>query len=67
MKKPITEIGLDLVKSVLQVHEIDEDDEIVCRRKLSQSRVLAHFAKLELCLVSMETKWICRVLARWSR
>ena len=41
MKKTITTIGLDLAKSVFQVHGIDETGEVVARRKLSRSRVLS--------------------------
>ena len=38
MKKAITEIGLDLAKSVFQVHGIDAKGEIVCRRAPSDRR-----------------------------
>ncbi len=54
MKKDISVVGLDLAKSVFQVHGIDDDGEVVVRRKLSRSRVLAYFIKLAPCLVGME-------------
>ena len=40
MKKNITTIGLDLAKSVFQVHGVDADGEILVRRKFSRSRLL---------------------------
>ena len=64
MKKTITTIGLDLAKSVFQVHGIDEAGEVVARRKLSRSRVLSFFAKLEPCLVGMEA---CATAHYWGR
>jgi len=54
MKKRIAVIGLDLAKSVFQVHGVDVDGEVVARRKLFRSRVLTYFGKLEPCLVGME-------------
>ncbi|MEM6900992.1 MAG: IS110 family transposase, partial [Pseudomonadota bacterium] len=39
MDKSITVIGLDLAKSVFQVHGINAEGEVVVRRKLSRSRV----------------------------
>ena len=64
MKKPITVIGLDLAKSVFQVHGVDAEGGIICRRKLSRSRVLAYFSKLEPCLVGMEA---CATAHHWAR
>lgn len=54
MKKLIATVGLDLAKSVFQVHGIDADEQVVVRRKLSRSRLLGYFAKLPPCLVGME-------------
>ena len=64
MKKDITVVGLDLAKSVFQVHGIDEDGEVVVRRKLSRSRVLAYFVNLRPCLVGMEA---CATAHHWAR
>lgn len=64
MKKIITVIGLDLAKSVFQVHGIDAEGEVVVRRKLSRSRLLAYFSKLERCLVGMEA---CATAHHWGR
>ncbi len=64
MKKPIVTIGLDLAKSVFQVHGIDAEGEVVVRRKLSRSRLLDYFIKLEPCLVGMEA---CATAHHWGR
>jgi len=64
MDKSITVIGLDLAKSVFQVHGINAEGEVVVRRKLSRSRVLAYFNQLEPCLVGMEA---CATAHYWGR
>jgi transposase len=50
----ITTIGLDLAKSVFQVHAVDAAGNVVIRKALRRSQVLPFFAKLEPCLVGME-------------
>src|SRR6476620_9851111 len=47
-------VGLDIAKSVFQVHGIDATGTVVVRRKLSRGRVLAFFEALPRCLVGME-------------
>ena len=42
----ITTIGLDIAKSVFQVHGVDAAGEVVIRRKLKRRSVLAFFQKL---------------------
>jgi transposase len=64
MKQQITVIGLDLAKSVFQVHGISDDGEVITRRKLSRSRVLDYFGKLSPCLVGMEA---CATAHHWAR
>jgi hypothetical protein len=41
MMSNITTIGLDIAKSVFQVHAVDSAGEVVVRRKLTRGRVLA--------------------------
>lgn len=45
-------IGLDIAKSVFQVHGVDADGQVVIRRKLKRRYVLAFFQKLptHLCI-----------------
>jgi transposase len=53
MDQPIT-IGLDLAKSVFQVHGVSADGTAVLRRQLRRGQVLAFFARLDPCLIGME-------------
>jgi len=57
-------VGVDLAKSVLQVHGIGGQGQVVLRRKLSRSKLLAFFEKLPRCLVGMET---CASANYWAR
>src|SRR5260370_22689675 len=49
-----TTIGIDIAKSVLQVHGVDAAGEMVIRRQLKRRYVLAFFEKLPPCLVGIE-------------
>jgi transposase len=51
----ITTIGLDIAKSVFQVHGVDAGGQAVIRRRLKRRYVLAFFQKLSPCLVGIET------------
>jgi transposase len=50
----ITTIGLDIAKSVFQVHGVDAEGKVVIRRQLKRRYVLAFFQKLPPCLVGIE-------------
>ena len=60
----ISTIGLDLAKSVFQVHGADASGAPVLRKKLRRDAVLGFFAKLEPCLVAMEA---CAGAHYWAR
>ena len=60
----ISTIGLDLAKSVFQVHAINDAGEVVVRKALRRSQVLPFFAKLPSCLVGMEA---CGTSHHWAR
>src|SRR6202158_4723020 len=60
----ITTIGLDIAKSVFQVHGIDAEDKVIIRRQLKRRYVLAFFQKLAPCLVGIEA---CASAHHWSR
>jgi hypothetical protein len=60
----ITTIGLDIAKSVFQVHGVDNDGKVVIRRQLKRRYVLALFEKLQPCLVGIEA---CASSHHWSR
>jgi transposase len=50
----ITTIGLDIAKSVFQVHGVDARGSVVVRRQLKRRYVLAFFKKLPPCLVGIK-------------
>jgi transposase len=60
----VTTIGLDIAKSVFQVHGIDAAGKVVVRQQLRRSRVLGFFKKLSPCLVGIEA---CASSHHWSR
>ncbi len=41
----VTTIGLDIAKSVFQVHGVDADGQVVLRQRLTRARVLPFFAQ----------------------
>jgi transposase len=49
-----TTIGLDIAKSVFQVHGIDAEGKAVIRRQLKRRYVLAFFQKLPPCMIGIE-------------
>jgi transposase len=60
----ITTIGLDIAKSVFQVHGVDAAGQVVIRRQLKRRYVLAFFTKLPSCLIGIEA---CASSHHWSR
>ena len=60
----ITTIGLDIAKSVFQVHGVDAVGNVVVRRQLKRRYVAAFFQRLQPCLVGIEA---CASSHYWSR
>jgi transposase len=60
----ITTVGLDLAKSVFQVHAADLEGRPVLRKKLRRGQVLEFFAALSPCLVGLEA---CASAHHWAR
>jgi transposase len=60
----VTTIGLDIAKSVFQVHGVDANGLVVFRRKLKRRYVLAFFQKLPPCLIGIEA---CASSHFWAR
>jgi len=60
----VTTIGLDIAKSVFQVHGIDAKGNVVIRRQIKRRQVLAFFQKLPRCLIGIEA---CATAHHWSR
>ncbi|HEX9202113.1 MAG TPA: transposase, partial [Acidobacteriaceae bacterium] len=60
----VTTIGLDIAKSVFQVHGVDAEGKVIIRRKLKRRYIVAFFQKLPPCLVGIEA---CASSHHWSR
>jgi transposase len=60
----VTTIGLDIAKSVFQVHGVDAGGNVAVRRQLKRRQVLPFFKKLSPCLVGIEA---CATSHHWSR
>ena len=57
-------IGLDIAKSVFQVHGVDAAGNVLIRRQIKRQYVLAFFQKLPPCVVGIEA---CATSHHWSR
>ena len=60
----VTTIGLDIAKSMFQVHGVDAAGQVVIRRQLKRRYVLAFFQKLPASLIGIEA---CASSHHWSR
>jgi len=60
----VATIGMDIAKSVFQVHGINAAGAVVMRQRLTRTRVLGFFAKLAPCLVGIEA---CGSAHYWGR
>lgn len=60
----IATVGLDLAKTLFQIHGVDSQGHVVVRKQVRRADVLAIFAKLEPCVVGMEA---CGSLHYWGR
>lgn len=60
----IATIGLDLAKTVFQVHGVDSHGRVVLARQLRRSQMIDFFRKLAPCLVGMEA---CATAHYWAR
>ena len=63
MSKLVT-VGIDLAKSVFQIHGVDESGRVLVRRQLRRSQLLAFFEKQPRCLIGMEA---CGGAHDWGR
>lgn len=60
----ITTSGIDVAKSVFQVHGVDARGNVVVRRQIRRSQLLLFFSRLEPCLIGMEA---CATSHYWAR
>jgi transposase len=60
----VSTIGLDIAKSVFQIHGVSSDGEVVIRKRVGRAKVLEFFASLRSCLIGIEA---CPTAHHWSR
>ena len=60
----IAVVGLDLAKTVFQVHGVAADGSVVVRRQLRRGQVLSFFQSIGPCLVGIEA---CASAHHWGR
>ena len=60
----ITTLGIDLAKSVFQIHGIDVEGKVLLRKKLRRQAVLSFLAGVPPCLIGMEA---CATAHFWAR
>jgi len=60
----VTTLGIDLAKSVFQLHGVDAEGAVVLQRKLRRSAVLDFLKQLEPCLIGIEA---CATSHHWAR
>jgi len=60
----LTTIGIDLAKSVFQVHGVDERGKAVLKKQLKRNQVTLYFANLPACVIGMEA---CASAHYWAR
>lgn len=62
--KEISRLGLDLAKTVFQVHGVNAQEQVVQRRSLRRGQMLDWFGKSPPCLIGMEA---CATSHYWAR
>ena len=60
----ITTIGIDLAKSVFQIHGVDQRGKTVLKKQLKRVQMAVFFANLSPCLIGMEA---CGGAHHWAR
>src|SRR3954447_18345533 len=59
-----TTIGLDIAKSVFQVHGVDAHGKVALKKRLARAKVLEFFADLPRCVIGLEA---CGGAHYWAR
>ncbi|MGQ4815609.1 IS110 family transposase [Agrobacterium vitis] len=57
-------IGLDLAKSIIQIHAASVDGSVLFRRKISSKKLLSFLSEVDPCVVAMEA---CAGSHHWGR
>jgi transposase len=59
-----TPVGIDIAKTVFQVHYVDEETGEIVNRSIKRQKFLEHFANRSLCLIGIEA---CGGAHHWAR
>ncbi|WP_175233230.1 IS110 family transposase, partial [Paraburkholderia humisilvae] len=60
----LTPVGIDIAKSVFQVHYVDEETGEIVNRPIKRAKFLEYFANRTPCLIGMEA---CGGSQHWAR
>src|SRR5215471_1393597 len=60
----VTTLGIDLAKSIFQLHGVDNCGRVIIQKRVTRSRLLATVAQLSPCLIGMEA---CGSAQYWAR
>ncbi len=60
----ITTIGIDLAKTIFQIHGVDQYGKTIVRKQLKRAEMTLYFANLPACLIGMEA---CGSAHHWAR
>jgi len=60
----VIRIGLDLAKSIFQVHGVNAEEKVTVRRSLRRGQMLEWFGRLPPCLIGVEA---CATAHYWAR
>ena len=60
----VTTLGIDLAKSIFQLHGVDEQGKVTIQKRVTRSKLLETVARLPACLIGMEA---CGSAQYWAR
>ena len=60
----VVTVGLDIAKSVFQVHGVDAEGQVVVQRKITRTKLIPFFEKLPHCRIGIEA---CATAHHWGR
>ena len=60
----VTTLGIDLAKSIFQLHGVDEHGKVAVQKRVTRSKLLETVAQLPACVIGMEA---CASAQYWAR
>src|SRR5215510_16526208 len=60
----VTTLGIDLAKSIFQLHGVDEQGKVTIQKRVPRSKLLETVAQLPACVIGMEA---CGSAQYWAR